>query len=63
VNDSLDADAKRKIQNRAAQRAFRERKERHVVDLEEKVVQQEAELAQCRELIDQYVPPNKIFSI
>ncbi|GAA6004916.1 hypothetical protein JCM11491_002277 [Sporobolomyces phaffii] len=56
ANDSLDADAKRKLQNRAAQRAFRERKERHVVDLEEKVVQQEAELAQCHELIEQSVP-------
>lgn len=55
ANDDLDADAKRKLQNRAAQRAFRERKERHVIDLEEKVVQQDADLAQCRELIEQYV--------
>ncbi|KAJ6131569.1 hypothetical protein N7523_001275 [Penicillium sp. IBT 18751x] len=31
------AQSKRKAQNRAAQRAFRERKERHVRDLEEKV--------------------------
>ncbi|KAJ5724137.1 hypothetical protein N7488_002172 [Penicillium malachiteum] len=31
------AQTKRKAQNRAAQRAFRERKERHVKDLEEKV--------------------------
>ncbi|GAA5983861.1 hypothetical protein JCM5350_007578 [Sporobolomyces pararoseus] len=53
ANDALDADAKRKLQNRAAQRAFRERKERRVIDLEEKVNQQEAELAQCREIIDQ----------
>ncbi|GAA5962568.1 hypothetical protein JCM3765_003733 [Sporobolomyces pararoseus] len=53
TNDGLDADAKRKLQNRAAQRAFRERKERRVIDLEEKVNQQEAELAQCREIIDQ----------
>ena len=55
ANDDLDADAKRKLQNRAAQRAFRERKERHVIDLEEKVVQQDAELAQYKELIDSYV--------
>ncbi|GAA5892751.1 bZIP transcription factor [Sporobolomyces salmoneus] len=53
ANDALDADAKRKLQNRAAQRAFRERKERRTVELEEKVVQQEAELAQCREIINQ----------
>ncbi|KIY45709.1 hypothetical protein FISHEDRAFT_60855 [Fistulina hepatica ATCC 64428] len=33
---------KRKEQNRAAQRAFRERKEKHVKDLEEKVAQLEA---------------------
>ncbi|OJJ03526.1 hypothetical protein ASPVEDRAFT_30041 [Aspergillus versicolor CBS 583.65] len=38
------AQSKRKAQNRAAQRAFRERKERHVRDLEEKVnnLQQES---------------------
>ncbi|GAA5880672.1 hypothetical protein JCM16303_004307 [Sporobolomyces ruberrimus] len=59
ANDSLDADAKRKLQNRAAQRAFRERKERHVIDLEEKVVEQEAELAKCRELIKQLRIENK----
>lgn len=53
ANDALDADAKRKLQNRAAQRAFRERKERRVIDLEEKVNQQEADLARCREIIDQ----------
>lgn len=50
--EALDADAKRKIQNRAAQRAFRERKERRVFDLEEKVNLQEAELARCREIIN-----------
>ncbi|KAJ5888437.1 hypothetical protein N7495_008478 [Penicillium taxi] len=36
------AQSKRKAQNRAAQRAFRERKERHVKDLEEKVASLEA---------------------
>ncbi|KAJ5294137.1 hypothetical protein N7508_008958 [Penicillium antarcticum] len=36
-NQSLPAQSKRKAQNRAAQRAFRERKERHVRDLEDKV--------------------------
>ncbi|CAI7647125.1 unnamed protein product [Penicillium bialowiezense] len=35
--DSGPAQSKRKAQNRAAQRAFRERKERHVRDLEDKV--------------------------
>ncbi|KAL4921005.1 hypothetical protein BDW62DRAFT_175728 [Aspergillus aurantiobrunneus] len=41
---STPAQSKRKAQNRAAQRAFRERKERHVRDLEEKVtnLQQES---------------------
>ncbi|PKY05805.1 hypothetical protein P168DRAFT_326114 [Aspergillus campestris IBT 28561] len=34
---SMPAQTKRKAQNRAAQRAFRERKERHVRDLEDKV--------------------------
>ncbi|CAL5872693.1 uncharacterized protein PFLUO_LOCUS6960 [Penicillium psychrofluorescens] len=34
---TIPAQNKRKAQNRAAQRAFRERKERHVRDLEEKV--------------------------
>ncbi|KAL2816777.1 hypothetical protein BDW59DRAFT_153043 [Aspergillus cavernicola] len=40
----VPAQSKRKAQNRAAQRAFRERKERHVRDLEEKVshLQQES---------------------
>ncbi|KDQ17722.1 hypothetical protein BOTBODRAFT_93074, partial [Botryobasidium botryosum FD-172 SS1] len=33
---------KRKEQNRAAQRAFRERKEKHVKDLEDKVAALEA---------------------
>ncbi|KAJ6138528.1 hypothetical protein N7471_005014 [Penicillium samsonianum] len=35
--ESAPAQSKRKAQNRAAQRAFRERKEQHVRDLEEKV--------------------------
>ncbi|KAJ5835088.1 transcriptional regulator family: bZIP [Penicillium robsamsonii] len=35
--ESAPAQTKRKAQNRAAQRAFRERKEQHVRDLEEKV--------------------------
>ncbi|CDM34001.1 transcriptional regulator family: bZIP [Penicillium roqueforti] len=35
--DSAPAQSKRKAQNRAAQRAFRERKEQHVRDLEDKV--------------------------
>ncbi|KAJ5748833.1 uncharacterized protein N7511_010529 [Penicillium nucicola] len=36
-NQSAPTQSKRKAQNRAAQRAFRERKERHVRDLEDKV--------------------------
>ncbi|GAA5848737.1 hypothetical protein JCM3766R1_006585 [Sporobolomyces carnicolor] len=59
TNDALDADAKRKIQNRAAQRAFRERKERRVIELEDKVVKQEAELAQCRDIIRQLQQENE----
>ncbi|KAL7319583.1 DNA-binding transcription factor yap1 [Mucor circinelloides] len=37
VDDDEDPKVKRKIQNRAAQRAFRERKERYVKELEKKV--------------------------
>ncbi|CEQ42566.1 SPOSA6832_04384, partial [Sporobolomyces salmonicolor] len=58
-NDTLDSDVKRKLQNRAAQRAFRERKEKHVSDLEDKVAAQESELAQCRELIEQLRAENE----
>ncbi|GAA5963794.1 hypothetical protein JCM21900_000043 [Sporobolomyces salmonicolor] len=58
-DDTLDSDAKRKLQNRAAQRAFRERKEKHVSDLEDKVAAQESELAQCRELIEQLRAENE----
>lgn len=50
-NPSLDADAKRKLQNRAAQRAFRERKEKHMADLEERVKTQEAQLEAFRETV------------
>ncbi|GAA6046853.1 hypothetical protein JCM3770_005676 [Rhodotorula araucariae] len=50
-NPSLDADAKRKLQNRAAQRAFRERKEKHLADLEERVKAQEAQLEAFRETV------------
>lgn len=41
----LDLDTKRKLQNRAAQRSFRERKERHLADLERKVVDQAHHIA------------------
>lgn len=47
-NPSLDADEKRKLQNRAAQRAFRERKEKHLAELEARVEAQDAILASCR---------------
>ena len=40
---------KRKEQNRAAQRAFRERKEKHVKDLEDKVNQQAEENSNLRD--------------
>ncbi|KZT61803.1 hypothetical protein CALCODRAFT_427130, partial [Calocera cornea HHB12733] len=39
---------KRKEQNRAAQRAFRERKEKHVRDLEDRVASLEAEKAETQ---------------
>ncbi|KAK4055530.1 BZIP domain-containing protein [Microbotryomycetes sp. JL201] len=38
--DDLDLNTKRKLQNRAAQRSFRERKERHLQDLERRVIDQ-----------------------
>ena len=50
-NPSLDAEAKRKLQNRAAQRAFRERKEKHTADLEERVKVQEAQLDAFKEIL------------
>ncbi|GAA5970598.1 hypothetical protein JCM11641_007365 [Rhodosporidiobolus odoratus] len=49
--DKIDSEAKRKLQNRAAQRAFRERKEKHVSDLEERVKKQEHELNEFRTVI------------
>ncbi|OAD67175.1 basic-leucine zipper transcription factor, partial [Phycomyces blakesleeanus NRRL 1555(-)] len=39
ADEDEDPKAKRKVQNRAAQRAFRERKERYVKDLETKIKQ------------------------
>jgi hypothetical protein len=54
ANDSLDADAKRKLQNRAAQRAFRERKEKHLADMEARVKVQDIELAELRKAIQRY---------
>lgn len=51
ANDSLDADAKRKLQNRAAQRAFRERKEKHLADMEARVKVQDVELEELRQAI------------
>ncbi|GAA5973507.1 hypothetical protein JCM8115_006090 [Rhodotorula mucilaginosa] len=44
ADEQLDAEKKRKLQNRAAQRAFRERKEKHVTELEERVKLQEEQL-------------------
>ncbi|KAK2057936.1 bZIP transcription factor [Colletotrichum caudatum] len=44
--DLTPAQSRRKAQNRAAQRAFRERKERHVKDLEAKLANLEAEAQQ-----------------
>ncbi|GAA5986455.1 hypothetical protein JCM10908_003761 [Rhodotorula pacifica] len=44
ADEHLDAEKKRKLQNRAAQRAFRERKEKHVTELEERVKLQEDQL-------------------
>ncbi|KAM0788967.1 hypothetical protein ACM66B_003040 [Microbotryomycetes sp. NB124-2] len=43
--DDLDINTKRKLQNRAAQRNFRERKERHLHDLERKVVDQAEQIS------------------
>ncbi|GAA5994227.1 uncharacterized protein JCM10292_001944 [Rhodotorula paludigena] len=54
-NPSLDADEKRKLQNRAAQRAFRERKEKHLAELEARVEAQDAILASCRGTIHRLV--------
>ncbi|KAI8086414.1 uncharacterized protein BX664DRAFT_157211 [Halteromyces radiatus] len=41
--ETSDPKNKRKAQNRAAQRAFRERKEKHVVELQERIRQLEEE--------------------
>ncbi|GJN89691.1 hypothetical protein Rhopal_002678-T1 [Rhodotorula paludigena] len=57
-NTSLDADEKRKLQNRAAQRAFRERKEKHLAELEARVEAQDAILASCRGTIHR--PPTSV---
>ncbi|KAL0937656.1 bZIP transcription factor [Colletotrichum truncatum] len=45
-DDLTPAQSRRKAQNRAAQRAFRERKEKHVKDLEAKLANLEAEAQQ-----------------
>ncbi|GAA5823462.1 hypothetical protein JCM11251_000641 [Rhodosporidiobolus azoricus] len=58
-NDSLDAEAKRKLQNRAAQRAFRERKEKHLSDLETRVVVQEQQLQEFSEIIQSLIDENE----
>ncbi|BGP23899.1 bZIP transcription factor [Rhodotorula toruloides] len=58
-NDSLDADAKRKLQNRAAQRAFRERKEKHLADMEARVKVQNVELEELRQTIQSLVAENE----
>lgn len=46
---------KRKLQNRAAQRNFRERKEQHVHTLEARVAEQDLELETLRAIIDRCV--------
>jgi hypothetical protein len=43
---------KRKLQNRAAQRAFRERKEKHVRDLEDKVAAQAEQMGFMRDMLE-----------
>ncbi|KAK4057940.1 DNA-binding transcription factor yap1 [Microbotryomycetes sp. JL221] len=50
-SQDLDLDTKRKLQNRAAQRSFRERKERHVADLERKVVDQTDQISALTTLL------------
>lgn len=47
----MDPKQKRKEQNRAAQRAFRERKERHVAELQERIRQLEEEKASREDLV------------
>ncbi|GAA5923747.1 hypothetical protein JCM3775_000493 [Rhodotorula graminis] len=58
-NPALDAEAKRKLQNRAAQRAFRERKEKHTADLEERVKVQEAQLDAFKEILRRLLAENE----
>ncbi|GAA5860494.1 hypothetical protein JCM8547_000321 [Rhodosporidiobolus lusitaniae] len=58
-NDALDVDAKRKLQNRAAQRAFRERKEKHLSDLEARVETQEKQLSEFREVLRSLMAENE----
>lgn len=54
--DDLDVDSeeKRKLQNRAAQRAFRERREKHVKDLEDQVERQNEQIRQLKARVDQF---------
>ncbi|KAI5477338.1 bZIP transcription factor (AP-1) [Pseudohyphozyma bogoriensis] len=52
VNLDDDLEQKRKVQNRAAQRAFRERKENHVKELEDKVAEQDRMLSNYRDIIE-----------
>ncbi|SGY12402.1 BQ5605_C011g06495 [Microbotryum silenes-dioicae] len=51
--------AKRKLQNRAAQRSFRERKERHMQEIEVEVQRQATQLARQTQLIDMLIAENK----
>ncbi|KAK4706083.1 AP-1-like transcription factor, partial [Phenoliferia sp. Uapishka_3] len=55
----LSAAEKRKLQNRAAQRAFRERKEKHVKDLEDRVVAQENQLELFRDMLERLNAENQ----
>lgn len=48
----MDINLKRKLQNRGAQRAFRERKEKHLADLEARVVEQAEQLEAFRTLCE-----------
>lgn len=52
---SLPVIQKRKLQNRAAQRAFRERKEGHVRQLEETTVAQQEQLRHYYAIIEKSV--------
>ena len=57
---SENSEEKRKVQNRAAQRAFRERKEAHLREIEDKVLRQQEQILRQKELIERLMEENRL---